>query len=111
MAASILHSVSPWVVLSFPFLSVYRLGRASFFCLTACKLTFPAAYPLNQTLPSIKYSLEPAFRGISLSTSSMASRPQNIGIKAIEIYFPSQVHLEVPFRDILNPYCHHGGLD
>ena len=30
----------------------------------------------------------------------MASRPQNIGIKAIEIYFPSQVRLEPPPRCI-----------
>jgi hypothetical protein len=32
----------------------------------------------------------------------MSSRPQNIGIKAIEIYFPSQVRLSplLPLADI-----------
>lgn len=32
----------------------------------------------------------------------MASRPQNIGIKAIEIYFPSQVRL-LHLPDLLPP--------
>ena len=48
---------------------------------------------------------------LPLSTSTMASRPHNIGIKAIEIYFPSQVHLEDPFRHLLSLCCHHGRLD
>lgn len=32
----------------------------------------------------------------------MAARPQNIGIKAIEIYFPSQVRSFCPSMDTLH---------
>ncbi|KAH9907462.1 putative hydroxymethylglutaryl-CoA synthase [Xylariomycetidae sp. FL2044] len=51
---------------------------------------FSSIYPLGFSLPPPCLFLQhPAFQK-KANTSIMASPPQNIGIKAIEIYFPSQ---------------------
>jgi hypothetical protein len=48
-----------------------------------------SSYSLPETSPSYFYTSSPI-------TAIMSARPQNIGIKAIEVYFPRQVRMLFP---------------